>query len=76
LNPVGSQQPQQQALIHYGDQTLDESAAAEARNNEAAMDASGTEAMEEWDAEDLHQLTGLVTDDMVFEMSEGDRTVQ
>jgi hypothetical protein len=52
---------------------LDEAATAEARNNNAAMDASGTEVMEEWDTEDdtqdLPQLAGL-------EMSEGDGTVQ
>jgi hypothetical protein len=59
---------------------LDEAAAAEAHNIKAAMDTSGTEVMEEWDTEDdtqdLPQLAGLVIDDLVFEVSEGDGTVQ
>lgn len=58
---------------------MDKAFAAEV-HNKATMDASGTEVMEEWDTEDdtqgLPQLADLVIDDLVFETSEGDETVQ
>ena len=46
IQSVGSQQRRQQAPSQYWEPTSDEAAAAEARNNEAAMDAFGTEAMD------------------------------